>query len=124
MERRLRTTLHQIDLRCPVCENRFCSMAVASTNSLGGKRTDFHERAVGTQPLPFLVHTCRRCGYTGAEPDFTEEAAVTPVLRAHVWKDLAPVLGKAPLTGSEKYEAAAKVAAWQGAEPRHVAELL
>src|SRR5205085_10190462 len=28
------------------------------------------------------------------------------------------------IAGSEKYEAAAKVADWQGAEPRHVADLL
>ena len=62
------TTLQQIELQCPVCENRFRSQAVVSTNSFGGKRTDFHERAAGTQPLPYLVHTCNRCGYTGAEP--------------------------------------------------------
>src|SRR5688572_3712720 len=85
------TTLQQIELQCPVCENRFRSQAVVSTNSFGGKRTDFHERAAGTQPLPYLVHTCNRCGYTGAERDFTEEAEVTPVLREHVWNELAPV---------------------------------
>ena len=121
------TTLQQIELQCPVCENRFRSQAVVSTNSFGGKRTDFHERAAGTQPLPYLVHTCNRCGYTGAERDFTEEAEVTPVLREHVWNELAPVVSgasKTPMTGSEKYEAAAKVAEWQGLEPRHVADLL
>jgi len=118
------TTLQQIELQCPVCETRFRSQAVVSTNSFGGKRTDFHERAAGTQPLPYLVHTCNRCGYTGAERDFTEEAEVTPVLREHVWSELAPVIGKAPISGSEKYEAAAKVAEWQGLEPRHVADLL
>ena len=68
------TTLQQIELQCPVCETRFRSQAVVSTNSFGGKRTDFNERAAGTQPLPYLVHTCNRCGYTGAERDFTEEA--------------------------------------------------
>ena len=118
------TTLQQIELQCPVCENRFRSQAVVSTNSFGGKRTDFHERAAGTQPLPYLVHTCNRCGYTGAERDFTEEAEVTPVLREHVWNELAPAIAKTPMTGSEKYEAAAKVAEWQGLEPRHVADLL
>ena len=118
------TTLCQIQLRCPVCATGFCSQAVVKTNSFGGKRTDFHERAAGTQPLPYLVHTCNRCGYTGAERDFTEEAEVTPVLREHVWNELAPAIAKTPMTGSEKYEAAAKVAEWQGLEPRHVADLL
>ena len=46
------TTLQQIDLQCPICENRFRSQAVVSTNSFGGKRTDFHERAatLGEEP--------------------------------------------------------------------------
>ena len=117
------TVLQQIDLRCPVCENRFRSQTVVSTNSFGGKRTDFHERAAGTQPLPFLVHTCDSCGYSGAERDFSEEADVSPFLREHVWNELAPQLSR-QMTGSEKYEAAAKVAEWQGLEPRHVADLL
>ena len=174
------TTLQQIELRCPICDTRFRSQAVVSTNSFGGKRTDFHERAAGTQPLPYLVHMCSRCGYAGSEKDFTEEAEITPTLREHVWNELAPKLhqsvlghqqhggstasasssgsassassasllggqGSAPsgqgaqtgqtgttgavaamvaVPGSEKYEAAARVAEWAGAEPRQVADLL
>jgi uncharacterized protein (DUF2225 family) len=118
------TTLQQIDLQCPICENRFRSQAVVSTNSFGGKRTDFHERAAGTQPLPYLIHTCNRCGYSGSERDFTEEAEVSPVLKERVWNELAPAIATGPVCGSEKYEAAAKVADWQGLEPRHVADLL
>src|SRR4051812_30550325 len=91
------TTLQQIELVCPVCETRFRSQAVVSTNSFGGKRTDFHERAAGTQPLPFLVHMCSRCGYAGSEKDFTEEAEVSPLLREHVWNELAPSLHQSQL---------------------------
>src|SRR5438874_850351 len=101
------TRLQQIELQCPVCESRFRSEAVMETNARGGKRTDFHERAAGRQPLPYLVHTCRRCGYTGAERDFAD-VELTPMVREHVWRELAPAVGKAELTGSEKYEAAAK----------------
>lgn len=118
------TTLQSIELRCPVCETAFRSQAVVSTNSFGGKRTDFHERAAGTQPLPYLIHTCAGCGYSGAERDFTEEAEVSPVVRQRVMRELAPVAVAGALTGSEKYEAAAKVAEWQGLEARHVADLL
>jgi uncharacterized protein (DUF2225 family) len=118
------TTLQQIDLHCPVCDARFRSQAVLSTNSFGGKRTDFHERAAGTQPLPYLIHMCNRCGYSGSERDFGEEAEVTPMLREHVWNELAPTIAVGPVAGSEKYEAAAKVAEWQATEPRHVADLL
>ena len=118
------TTLQLIELRCPICDTRFKSQQVISTNSFGGKRTDFHERAAGTQPLPYLIHMCSRCGYSGAERDFTEEAEVSPGLREHVWNELAPQVSTTAVAGSEKYEAAAKVAEWQGLDVRHVADLL
>ena len=124
------TTLQRIELRCPVCDTEFESHTVVATNALGGKRTDFHERAAGMQPLPYLVHMCNRCGYTGAERDFADEADPSPVVRDHVWNELAPTLtgtpphsfGSAHVTGSAKYEAAAKVAEWQSMEPRYVAD--
>ena len=117
------TTLRRIELRCPICDNRFESDAVVATNAFGGKRTDFHERASGRQPLAYLVHMCRTCGYSGLERDFADEAEVTIGLKEHVWKELAPIASSAAMTGSEKYEAAAKVAMWQGADHRHVADL-
>ena len=118
------TTLQHIELRCPICDNRFRSQAVVSTNSFGGKRTDFHERAAGTQPLPYLIHMCSRCGYSGSERDFTEDADVSPMLKEHVWNELAPKLACASAAGSEKYEAAALVAEWQSMDARYVADLL
>ena len=119
------TTLKQIDLTCPICQTRFTSHAVLSTNSFGGKRTDFHERAAGAQPLPYLIHICARCGYAGGERDFSDEADVSPVVREHVWDELTPKLPEVggTIPGSAKYEFAAKVAAWQGAEPRRIADL-
>src|SRR3569623_2030607 len=97
------TTLKHIELTCPICHHCFDSQAVLSTNSFGGKRTDFHERAAGAQPLPYLIHLCSRSGYAGSERDFGEDADVSPMLKEHVWDELAP---------------------WQGAEPRRVADLL
>ncbi len=117
------TTLRQIDLCCPICGNSFQSQAVVSTNAFGGKRTDFHERAAGTQPLAYLIHMCNCCGYSGVERDFTGETEVSPLLKEHVWNELAP-RALSPASGSEKYEAAAKVAEWQGLEPRQIADLL
>src|SRR5678815_2948902 len=117
------TTLRQIELSCPICENSFRSQAVVTTNAFGGKRTDFHERAAGTQPLAYLVHMCDECGYSGGERDFNQEAEVSPLLKEHVLNELAPSANLAS-TGSGKYEAAAKVAEWQGLEERHIADLL
>ena len=118
------TTLQQIELTCPICFNTFSSQAVLSTDALGGKATDFHERAKGTQPLPYLVHTCPKCGYTGNEHDFGEEADPSPTIKEQVWDELAPKLPAGPLAGSDKYEFAATIADWQRSEPRRIADLL
>ena len=117
------TTLRQIELSCPICGNSFQSQAVVTTNAFGGKRTDFHERAAGTQPLAYLIHMCDECGYSGGERDFNHETDVSPLLKEHVLNELAPCANLAS-TGSGKYEAAAKVAEWQGLDERQVADLL
>jgi uncharacterized protein (DUF2225 family) len=94
------TAFRQIELRCPSCGHEFNSQTVVSTNGFGGKRTDFHERAAGTQPLQYQVHMCDQCGYSGAERDFTEQTDISPLVREHVWTELARHVG-GPVTGSE-----------------------
>lgn len=84
------TTLRQIELNCPVCGHGFRSQAVAATNAFGGKRTDFHERAAGTQPLAYLIHMCDECGYSGGEKEFSGDAEIGPLLKEHVLNELAP----------------------------------
>jgi uncharacterized protein (DUF2225 family) len=117
------TTVKHIVLSCPVCEGTFISYSVTATNSEGGRRTDFHPRAAGTQPLAYFIHTCVRCGYSGTDADFSDDAEVSPQLRERVWNELAPHAANRQLNGSEKYEAAAKVAEWQSAEPRQIGDL-
>jgi uncharacterized protein (DUF2225 family) len=117
------TTLNLIELTCPVCTNDFRSQTVVATNGFGGKRTDFHERAAGMQPLPFFVHLCAHCGFAGVERDFGESADPSEGLRQFVWSELAPALQRELPSGSLKYEHAAKVAEWQGADPRYLADL-
>ncbi len=117
------TTLRQIELSCPICRNSFQSQAVVSTNTVGGKRTDFHEHAAGTQPLAYLVHMCDECGYLGGERDFTGVTEVSPLVKEHVLNELAP-WAPASASSSAKYEAAAKVAEWQGLEARQIADIL
>jgi uncharacterized protein len=117
------TTLHLIELTCPVCEQLFRSQTVVATNALGGKRTDFHECATGMQPLPYFVHLCTRCGYAGVQRDFRADAHPDAILRALVWNQLAPSMTTQRPSGSLKYEHAAKVAEWQESEPRYLADL-
>lgn len=118
------TMLRHIELTCPVCMLRFSTQSVLSTNSFGGKRTDFHERAAGTQPLPYQVHLCTRCGYAGSERSFTEAEDIGPDIKGHVWDELAPrISASAVISGSEKYEHAAKCALYRGEDARHLADL-
>jgi uncharacterized protein (DUF2225 family) len=117
-------TLLQIELACPVCCRTFGSQTVLPPHSPGRKRTDFHEQTPGVQLLPYLVHTCPTCGYSGDDRDFDREARVDPAIVTQVWGELTPKLAGGPITGSEKYELAAKVAAWQRGEPLEIADLL
>jgi hypothetical protein len=117
------TTLNLIDLTCPVCETAFRSQTVVATNAFGGKRTDFHERAAGMQPLPYFVHLCTHCGYAGVERDFADDVDLGERIRERVWSELAVSLRHELPSGSLKYDHAAKVAEWQGNEPRYLADL-
>ena len=117
------TTLHLIELTCPVCEGVFRSQTVIATNAFGGKRTDFHERAAGMQPLPYFVHMCANCGYAGMASDFEAEVNPSDRIQEYVWSELAPALKRDLPSGSLKYEHAAKIADWQGSDTRHLADL-
>lgn len=117
------TTLHLIELTCPVCTHEFRSQTVVGTDGSGGKRTDFHEQSMGMQPLPYFIHLCTHCGYAGVSRDFGGESSLGEEVRLRVWHELAPGLGTSLPSGSLKYEHAAKVAEWQGADPRYLADL-
>jgi uncharacterized protein (DUF2225 family) len=127
----MKTTFEQIELACPVCETHFHFVTVVSADTVLGRRTDFHEQSTGVSSLPHLIHVCSRCGYAGGEDAFGDDVEVEPALRAHVWRELAPAKrddaqnssGPQSLRGSDKYEAAAKVAEWRGEEPRRLGEL-
>ena len=127
------TTLKWIDLRCPVCESVFESMAASSNDEAGQDYTidPGTPMSMAVAMLPFLVHVCRRCGYTGAVSDFGDDVEITNDVRARVWAELAPQLGTSvripwlalTVAGSDKYDGAARIAEWRGGDARHVAEL-
>ena len=117
------TTLAEVWLRCPVCEKDFVSQRVVSTNSFGGKRTDFQVRAAGTQPTAYLVHLCPRCGYAGKDSAFEHGATADPLVIEHVWNELTPRLSNGEPSGSDRFEHAAKIASWTGGSAYEVGEL-
>lgn len=120
------TTLQQIKLGCPVCETAFYSRTVVSTNSFGGKRTDFHERAVGTQPLPYEIHMCAGCGFAGSERSFSSDEEMFVLHEHSVRKIIDQVRDLTDLSnppGSLKYEVAARIAEFNMENSHQVADL-
>jgi uncharacterized protein len=117
-------TLLNIELTCPVCFRSFRSETILAAPTPVRKRTDFHEQVPGVHPLPYLIHTCSICGYTGSDRDFGTGACIAAPIATHVFNELAPNLPTDSITGSEKYELAAKVAVWHGATPERIGELL
>lgn len=63
------TTLMTIDLTCPVCDTRFQSHRIASTNSMG-QDTDFRPHVAGADPQPHYVHVCPHCKFAAFELDY------------------------------------------------------
>ena len=118
------TTLLSIELTCPVCSSIFSSQTALPVKTPARTQTDFRGRAAGVQVLYYLVHTCSQCGYTGTDLDFYDETHITPAITAHVFNELAPRLPLGPVTGSEKYEFAAKLADWYGDGAERIGERL
>ena len=115
--------LQMIELCCPVCDNHFRSRVVEGADSTAGKRTDFHEQSQGKATLTYLIHMCDRCGFSGAERDFAGESGLSACVIERVWNELAPFVADSSGAASEKYEAAAKVAEWRGADAREAPDL-
>jgi hypothetical protein len=123
--------LEWIALTCPVCGATFESLAVVP--GVAGDRGDIapSDTAGIADLLPFLVHVCRRCGYAGRADTFGDGVEIAPAVRERVWTELAPTLAPAvhlpwlllAAPGSEKYEGAAKIAEWRGADALAIAEL-
>ena len=63
------TTLMAIELTCPVCDMRFQSHRIASTNSMG-QDTDFRPHVAGADPQPHYVHVCPHCKFAAFELDY------------------------------------------------------
>jgi hypothetical protein len=124
------TFLQQINLRCPVCETAFASLVAKVVKPFGGRRSDFREQSASRHALPYLIHVCTTCGYAGQSERFEASVQIDAEVREHVWLELAtrlPISQDAttalPMVGSEKYESAAKIAEWQHADARSIADL-
>lgn len=115
-------TFETIALTCPNCTGEFISQRLDGASVPGHKATDFRLCTQGIHALPYAVHLCERCGFAGPEEWFAG-GNVSFDVRRHVWDELTPLLAGHAVPPSEKYEFAAKVAAWDGAPLRQIADL-
>ncbi|MDY6988909.1 MAG: DUF2225 domain-containing protein [Thermodesulfobacteriota bacterium] len=107
------TRLESRKLRCPCCKRRFKTSVLLSWNTLGPVSTDLRGRAVGTEPLPFAIHTCPSCGYSGDECDFGWER-VDSRLKAFIRERLTPLAIDLEAFPGRRFEFAAWIAEWRG----------
>ncbi|MGH7618652.1 MAG: DUF2225 domain-containing protein [Gemmatimonadaceae bacterium] len=116
------TTLETIHLTCPNCAFEFDSSRADTRESHGRKHTDFQPPSDGASALQHGVHLCKSCGFAGPEQWFANSDGISYDVQRHVWDELTPrVSGQLPT--SERYEFAARVAIWDGADARNIADL-
>ena len=65
------TMTHPIILMCPKCNTTFLSRIVLSCGSQG-VYSDLCPRYWGENPLPYFIHTCPNCYFTGTAEEFKE----------------------------------------------------
>lgn len=116
------TTVITQELACPLCGATFSASRIGSTNTAGPLTTDLRRHTAGTDPLPQGVHSCPGCGWSAGEAPWGEqpELAGREVAPGERLADrVARELGPAPARGdaAERYEAAARCAAWAGLGP-------
>lgn len=63
------TTLHRIELNCPVCEESFESREIGSCG-FASKRTDFRPNYWGFNPVYYFYHLCPHCGFCASKSMF------------------------------------------------------
>lgn len=109
------TTMHPIELVCPVCNTELEGRIIRSTNTFGGQTTDFHTMAVGFDVLDFVITTCHKCGFTDYSSDFGKKYTITDDLRNFIENELTPHTG-ARLQTSLKYKFAALLSEFTDAD--------
>jgi len=107
-------------LNCPCCGNQFKATSLFSANTCGPLTTDLYRHARGLPHLPFMVHSCSQCGYSGLEGDFSSEA-VTPALKEWVQQNVMPTVDHRNV--GARYENSARIAEHRGASAFQVANI-
>jgi len=77
---------------CALCGTEFESDVITSTNTFGGKDSEFRVYAFGLQPLRFILAMCPKCGYTSYSHKehltFNEMQAIEALLKSEITKSI------------------------------------
>lgn len=76
--------LGEADLSCPVCRQEFTTVLSAQSNTRGGVDRDLFARALGAEPVFYLISTCPSCGYSGYPADFSPQIDLAPDVRSRI----------------------------------------
>lgn len=101
------TTFYDITVNCPCCNENVKIRRLMSTNSLGGKYTDFHEQTIGDAPIPILMNTCPNCGFSGYAKDF--ESPLDENLKSQICTVISPLCQLETLNAGRRYELYAEI---------------
>lgn len=116
------TSFNTVNLTCPCCENAFKGERLASTNTFGGQTTDFHQVAVGFEPLFFMIATCPACGFTASTSKWPASADLNPEIRARIRAEITPLIGDGSPSADLSYRFLAQIGQWEGLEPQAIAD--
>lgn len=119
------TSAREVEVTCPCCGAAFNAPELMSTNTFGGRTTDLHAKAVGFDPIVFMVGTCPQCGYTDYSHNLIKgDITLTDDLKRRVFDELTPHLPvEQRINPALCYEFLAKIAQWRGTDPLKIGDL-
>lgn len=116
------TTIAPAMKTCPACHLAFQTLQLQSTNTFGQRTTDFYQFNGGMQALPYEVHTCPSCGFTGFDEAF-EQDQVDESIVGLVNERIKPQVTTEQPTGGRRFEYAAWISIWERRSPLETAWL-
>ena len=70
------TQIFPILTTCPICENEFEIIQLASTNQMGSPDLDLRPPEMARSTMDTWTHECPKCGYVAS--DFNQTPEITP----------------------------------------------
>jgi uncharacterized protein (DUF2225 family) len=118
------TKAREVEVTCPCCGATFDAPMLMSTNTLGGRTTDFHSIAVGFDPIVFMVATCPKCGYTDYSDRLIDgKSSANDDIKRRVYDELTPHVPQGRIPAALSYIFLARIAQWNDESPLKIGDL-